>query len=69
MPMMEGGFSGACVTTTRRTGPVGILTSLDAVRQADRLVDAMRLADDLAFEASRDGGARTIRVLSSVFAR
>ena len=47
---------------------MGILTSLDAVRQADRLVDALRLADDLSFEASRDGGARTIRVLSSVFA-
>ncbi len=47
---------------------VGILTSLDAVRQADRLVDALRLADDLAFEASRDGGSRTIRVLTSVFA-
>lgn len=47
---------------------MGILTSLDAVRQAERLVDALRLADDLAFEASRDGGPRTIRVLQSVFA-
>lgn len=45
---------------------VGILTSLDAVRQADRLIDSMRLADDLAFEASRDGGPRTLRVLTSV---
>ena len=44
---------------------VGILTSLDAVQQADRLVDAMRLADDLAFEASRDSGVRTIRVLTT----
>jgi len=42
---------------------VGIQTSLDAVQQADRLIDALRLADDLAFEASRDGGQRTIRVL------
>ncbi|MGL4339188.1 MAG: glycosyltransferase [Rhodoglobus sp.] len=42
---------------------MGILTSLDAVRGATRLVDALRLADDLAFEASREGGVRTIRVL------
>jgi len=44
---------------------VGILTSLDAVRNADRVIDALRLADDLAFDANRDGGARTIRVLTS----
>ena len=44
---------------------MGILTSLDAVQQAGRLVDSMRLADDLAFEASRDGGVRTIRVLAA----
>ncbi len=43
---------------------MGIQTALDAIHQADRIVDAMRLADDLAFEASRDGGARTIRVLT-----
>ena len=43
---------------------MGIQTSLDAVQQADRLVDSMRLADELAFDASRDGGARTIRVLT-----
>ncbi len=42
---------------------MGIQTSLDAVQHADRLIDALRLADDLAFEASRDGGERTIRVL------
>ena len=42
---------------------MGIQTSLDAVQQAERLIDALRLADDLAFEASRDGGQRTIRVL------
>ena len=47
---------------------MGILTSLDAVQQADRLVDAMRLADDLAFEASRDSGVRTIRVLTAALA-
>lgn len=44
---------------------MGIQTSLDAMREADRLVDALRLADDLAFEANREGGARTIRLLSA----
>ena len=44
---------------------MGILTSLDAVQQADHLVDSMRLGEELAFEASRDGGVRTIRVLAS----
>ncbi len=43
---------------------MGILTSLDALRGAERIVDALRLADDLAFEASRDPGVRTIRVLT-----
>lgn len=43
---------------------MGIQTSLDAVAQSERVIDAMRLADDLAFEASRDGGTRTIRVLT-----
>ena len=43
---------------------MGIQTSLDAVVEADRLVDALRLADELAFDAGRDGGARTIRVLT-----
>ncbi|MFB2555686.1 glycosyltransferase [Herbiconiux liangxiaofengii] len=42
---------------------MGIQTSLDAVRGAEHIVDAMRLADDLAFEANRDPGARTIRIL------
>ena len=43
---------------------MGIQTSLDALRAADRIVDAMRLADELAFESTRDHGARTIRVLT-----
>jgi glycosyltransferase involved in cell wall biosynthesis len=47
---------------------VGILTALDSVRHAGRLVDAMRLADELAFEASREGGVRTIRVLKAAIA-
>ncbi|MBK4347254.1 glycosyltransferase [Lacisediminihabitans changchengi] len=44
---------------------MGIQTSLDAVRQSETLVNSMRLADDLAFDANRDGGARTIRVLTA----
>ncbi len=44
---------------------MGIQTSLDAVLGAERVVDAMRRADDLAFEASRDGGPRTIRLLTA----
>ena len=44
---------------------MGIQTSLDAIHQSDRIVDAMRRADDLAFDAGRDGGIRTIRVLTS----
>lgn len=43
---------------------MGIQTSLDAVAEAERLIDALRLTEDLAFEASRDGGVRTIRVLA-----
>jgi glycosyltransferase involved in cell wall biosynthesis len=47
---------------------MGIQTSLDAVREADSLVGAMKLADDLAFDANRDSGPRTIRVLGSALA-
>ncbi len=47
---------------------MGIRTALDAVEQAPRIVDAMRLADDLAFEAGRDPGVRTLRVLASAIA-
>jgi glycosyltransferase involved in cell wall biosynthesis len=43
---------------------VGVQTALDAVLAAPSIVDAMRLADDLAFEAGRDPGVRTIRVLA-----
>lgn len=42
---------------------MGIQTAIDAVADAPSIVDAMRLADDLAFEASRDPGVRTLRVL------
>ncbi|TAJ46604.1 MAG: glycosyltransferase [Herbiconiux sp.] len=44
---------------------MGIQTSLDEVRDAGRIIEAMRLADDLAFEASREPGLRTLRVLTS----
>ena len=44
---------------------MGIQTSLDGLRAAGRIVDAMRLADELAFESSRDPGVRTIRVLTA----
>ncbi|NQX35131.1 glycosyltransferase [Herbiconiux sp. VKM Ac-2851] len=44
---------------------MGIQTSLDAVRDAEHIVDALRLADDLAFEANRDPGVRTIRILTA----
>lgn len=42
---------------------VGVQTALDAVMRAPTIVDAMRLADDLAFEAGRDPGVRTLRLL------
>jgi len=42
---------------------MGIQTSLDAIHEAERLVDSMRLADELALDAARTGGPRTIRVL------
>ena len=44
---------------------MGVQTALDAVRDAPGIVDAIRLADDLAFEAGRDPGVRTLRVLGS----
>jgi len=47
---------------------MGIQTSLDDVRQAERIIEAMRSADELAFEASREPGVRTVRVLTSAVA-
>ena len=35
---------------------MGVQTALDAVRDAPGIIDAMRLADDLAFEAGRNPG-------------
>jgi glycosyltransferase involved in cell wall biosynthesis len=44
---------------------VRIRKCLDAVKNADRLVEVLRLADELAVEAGRDSGLRNIRVLLS----
>ena len=44
---------------------MGIQTSLDELRQTTHIVDAMRVADELAFVASRNGGIRTVRVLAA----
>jgi glycosyltransferase involved in cell wall biosynthesis len=44
---------------------LGIQTSLDELRQTTHIVDAMRVADELAFVASRNGGVRTVRVLAA----
>ncbi|PRY67292.1 glycosyltransferase involved in cell wall biosynthesis [Glaciihabitans tibetensis] len=43
---------------------MGIQTSLDELRATEHIVEAMRAADELAFVASRDAGARTVRVLA-----
>ncbi|WP_353816748.1 glycosyltransferase [Agromyces sp. SYSU T00266] len=45
---------------------MGVMTALDDVLAAPTIIDAMRAADDLAFEAGRDPGARTIRILHRV---
>ncbi|WP_411701447.1 glycosyltransferase [Conyzicola sp.] len=44
---------------------MGIQTSLDELRGTTHIVDAMRVADELAFVASRNGGTRTTRVLAA----
>jgi glycosyltransferase involved in cell wall biosynthesis len=44
---------------------VGIQTSLDELRETRHIVDAMRVADELAFVASRNGGVRTVQVLAA----
>lgn len=46
---------------------MGVQTALDAVTGAPTIVDAMRLADDLAFEAGRDPGLRTVRLLAQAY--
>lgn len=44
---------------------MGIQTAMDRVTGAPSILSAMRAADDLAFEAGRDPGVRTLRVLSA----
>lgn len=44
---------------------MSVQNSLDALKKTDRLVDALRLADDLAVQARRNGGVRNIRTLRS----
>jgi glycosyltransferase involved in cell wall biosynthesis len=43
---------------------VSLPAALDAVRTAPRIVDALRLAEGLAFAARRDDGLRTVRTLT-----
>ncbi|GAA1058638.1 glycosyltransferase [Agromyces bracchium] len=45
---------------------MGVMTALDEVLTAPAIIDAMRAADDLAFEAGREPAARTIRILQRV---
>ena len=47
---------------------MGIQTAMDAVYAAPGIVDAIRLADDVAFEAGRDPGVRTLRLLAKALA-
>ena len=44
---------------------MGIQAAMDRVTGAATIVEALRAADDLAFEAGRDPGVRTLRVLSA----
>jgi glycosyltransferase involved in cell wall biosynthesis len=44
---------------------MGIQTALDASKAAVRIVDIMRAADDVALEANRTPGLRTVRVLAA----
>ena len=47
---------------------MGIQTAMDRIDEAPTLVAALRAADDVAFEAGRDPGVRTLRVLSAALA-
>ncbi|WP_251450934.1 glycosyltransferase [Microbacterium sp. Marseille-Q6648] len=44
---------------------MGIQTAMDRVVEAPSIIEALRAADDLAFEAGRDPSVRTLRVLSA----
>ncbi|GAA3643675.1 hypothetical protein GCM10022200_29530 [Microbacterium awajiense] len=47
---------------------MGVQTAMDEVLGAPTIVQALRAADDVAFEAGRDPGVRTLRVLSTALA-
>lgn len=47
---------------------MGIQSAMDRISEAPTVVAALRAADDLAFEAGRDPGVRTLRVLSAALA-
>ncbi|UIN30114.1 glycosyltransferase [Microbacterium binotii] len=47
---------------------MGIQTSMDAVQSAPTIVDALRRADELAFEAGREPGVRSLRHLAAALA-
>lgn len=44
---------------------MGIQTAMDRISEAPSIVAALRAADDVAFEAGRDPGLRTLRVLGA----
>jgi glycosyltransferase involved in cell wall biosynthesis len=48
---------------------VGVQTAMDEVLHAPTIVEALRAADDVAFEAGRDPSVRTLRVLLTALAR
>ncbi|WP_426320042.1 glycosyltransferase [Microbacterium sp. E-13] len=47
---------------------MGVQTAMDDVLQAPTIVEALRAADDVAFEAGRDPSVRTLRVLLTALA-
>ncbi|TDN91781.1 glycosyltransferase [Microbacterium sp. BK668] len=47
---------------------MGIQTAMDRITEAASIVEALRAADDVAFEAGRDPGVRTLRVLGAALA-
>ena len=44
---------------------MGIQTAMDRIIESASIIEAIRAGDDLAFEAGRDPGVRTLRVLSA----
>ena len=48
---------------------MGVQTAMDEVLHAPTIVEALRAADDVAFEAGRDPSVRTLRVLLTAIAR